>query len=111
MATLLARHPVIASTVVTGATIWVFPAMAVAPALYGLGFGSPGVVLGSIASVAQSYIGNVALGSAFACLQSAGAGGYGLAVLHGAAQAGGATLTAAGGSAAIFKLVKKGSSN
>jgi hypothetical protein len=52
---------------------------------------------GSIATVVQSGIGNVAAGSLFATCQSAGAGGAGLAVINGAVQVGGGVLTALGG--------------
>jgi hypothetical protein len=43
----------------------------------------------TLASVWQSSIGNVATGTAFAVLESAGMGGYGLAVVNGYVQAGG----------------------
>ncbi|KAF2271992.1 uncharacterized protein EI97DRAFT_239297 [Westerdykella ornata] len=45
------------------------------PIIGAAGFGSGGVVAGSMAAGIQSSIGNVAAGSAFAFLQSAGAGG------------------------------------
>lgn len=44
-------------------------------ALAAVGFGSGGVVAGSLAAAAQSAIGNVAAGSTFAVLQSCGAAG------------------------------------
>lgn len=51
-------------------------AVAGAPIVLGLlGFSSAGVVAGSIAAGVQSMIGNVAAGSIFAALQSAGAVG------------------------------------
>lgn len=50
----------------------------------------------SIAATVQSSIGNVAAGSIFATLQSAGAGGVGAAVVSGAVQIGGAGVAAAG---------------
>jgi hypothetical protein len=52
-----------------------------------------------VAAVLHSTIGNVATGSVFATLQSAGAGGAGLAVVNGAVQAGLAVVGA--GSASI----------
>ncbi|KAH9893777.1 hypothetical protein F4778DRAFT_748456 [Xylariomycetidae sp. FL2044] len=63
------------------------------------GFGSGGVVGGSLAAAIQGGIGNVAAGSAFAICQSAGAGGAGATVVSmagGVASAvGGATAAAA----------------
>jgi ribosomal protein L12E/L44/L45/RPP1/RPP2 len=64
------------------------------------GFGSAGIVGGSVAAAVQSSIGNVAAGSLFAALQSAGATGTiaavgsagGMAAAGGAATAAGATL-------------------
>jgi hypothetical protein len=49
-----------------------------------------------VASGIQSTIGPIVAKSAFAILQSAGAGGYGVAIVNGAAQVGGAALTSAG---------------
>ncbi|KAK6222388.1 hypothetical protein LQW54_001088 [Pestalotiopsis sp. IQ-011] len=63
---------------------------AVLPALSAAGFTPAGIAAGSIAAGVQSTIGNVAAGSLFATLQSAGMGGYGVTVLHAAAQAGAA---------------------
>jgi hypothetical protein len=54
-------------------------------------------IIGTIAAGIHSTIGNVVAGSVFATLQSAGAGGTGLAVVNGAIQVGGAVLTATGG--------------
>jgi len=53
-------------------------------------------ILGSAAAGIQSGIGSVAAGSAFAILQSAGAGGAGLAVVNGVVQAAGAIVGATG---------------
>jgi hypothetical protein len=54
---------------------------------------------GSAAAAAQGGIGNVVLGSVFATLQSAGAGGVGAGVVNGVVQGavGGAAAAAAGG--------------
>lgn len=52
---------------------------------------------GSLAAGVQSSIGNVAAGSTFATLQSAGTGGAGLAAVNGVVQAAGVLMTAAGG--------------
>lgn len=51
----------------------------------------------------QSGIGNVAAGSGFAILQSAGAGGAGQAVVNGVVQGAGAAMTAAGVALAWMK--------
>lgn len=48
-------------------------------------------------------IGNVVAGSAFAVGQSAGAGGSGLAIVNGVAQAGGAIMSAGSAGLAWFK--------
>ena len=61
-----------------------------------LGFGAGGVTGGSIAAMVQAKIGNVAAGSLFAYLQSAGATGVGLGATRAAA---GAAAGAAGGEA------------
>ena len=47
---------------------------------------------GSLAAAFQSSVGSVAAGGIFATLQSAGAGGYGVATVYGAVQAGGVGL-------------------
>ena len=61
----------------------------------------------SAAAMAHSSIGNVAAGSTFATLQSAGAGGAGTAVVNGAAQlAGGIAATGAGARYLLSKVVK-----
>ncbi|KXH34603.1 hypothetical protein CNYM01_03857 [Colletotrichum nymphaeae SA-01] len=64
------------------------PALVAAPALGLAGFGSQGIVAGSAAAGIQAGIGNVVAPSLFATLQSAGAAGYGAAVVNGAIQAG-----------------------
>ncbi|KAK1513372.1 uncharacterized protein CCOS01_14314 [Colletotrichum costaricense] len=64
------------------------PALVAAPALGLAGFGSQGIVAGSTAAGIQAGIGNVVAPSLFATLQSAGAAGYGAAVVNGAIQAG-----------------------
>lgn len=60
-------------------------------------------MIGSIAAGAQAGIGNVVAPSLFATLQSAGASGYGLAAVTGAAQA----VGAAGGIGALLAGKKK----
>ncbi|PLB46099.1 hypothetical protein P170DRAFT_479018 [Aspergillus steynii IBT 23096] len=68
------------------------PGVLSAPLLSALGFGAGGVQASSLAAGVHSLLGNVAAGSTFATLQSAGAGGAGLAALNGAAQVGAATV-------------------
>ncbi|SPO04327.1 uncharacterized protein DNG_07011 [Cephalotrichum gorgonifer] len=65
------------------------------PALGVLGFGST-IAQGTIATTIQSGIGNVVGQSIFAILQSAGAGGYGVAVVGSAVQVAGTGVAAAG---------------
>jgi hypothetical protein len=58
---------------------------------------------GTIAATAQGTIGNVAAGSVFATLQSAGAGGAGLAAVNGAVQIGGGIMATIGPSIAFCR--------
>ena len=51
---------------------------------------------GTVAAATQSSIGNVAAGGVFATLQSAGAGGAGLAAVNGVVQIGGGVITTIG---------------
>lgn len=53
-------------------------------------------ILGSIAAGIQGVIGNVAARSLFAILQSAGAGGYGVAAIHGIVRVIGAVVGVGG---------------
>ncbi|KAG6164492.1 hypothetical protein E4U51_005002 [Claviceps purpurea] len=57
------------------------PGLIAAPMLGLLGFGSLGPGAGTVAALIQSLIGNVAAGSLFAILQSAGMGGAGAMAL------------------------------
>jgi hypothetical protein len=66
--------------------------------------------LGTVAAAAQSGIGNVAAGSAFAIFQSAGAGGAGLAIVNGAVQGVGVAIAAAGGIWTGKQVYKKSAS-
>lgn len=54
------------------------------------------VLPGTVAAAAQSSIGNIAAGSVFATLKSAGAGGAGLAAVNGVVQVGGGLITTLG---------------
>ncbi len=71
-----------------------------------LGFGSVGIIAGSIAAGVQAVIGNVVAGSAFAGLQSLGMTG----VLAIGAVAGFTTSAAAGGGFIIKKWLKNNKS-
>ncbi|KAL4821615.1 hypothetical protein BDW67DRAFT_179457 [Aspergillus spinulosporus] len=83
-----AKNPGSAASTAAGFAVIAAPGLVVTPILSVLGFGPGGVQACSFAASAQSIIGNVAAGSTFATLQSAGAGGAGLAVIDGVAQAG-----------------------
>ncbi|KAK3400287.1 hypothetical protein B0T20DRAFT_181340 [Sordaria brevicollis] len=96
------KHRTTAASVglgLVGATIVVAPAVVTAPvvgALGLLGFGSGGIVGGSMAAGMQAMIGNVAAGSWFASLTSTAMGGYGLAGLTTAVQSFGAYTSVTG---------------
>ncbi|KAF5239767.1 hypothetical protein FANTH_9846 [Fusarium anthophilum] len=80
----------------TGAGLIVAPGLVATPILGALGFSAGGIAAGSAAAGIQSGIGIVVAGSPFAILQSAGAGGAGLAVVNGVVQASGAVVGAGG---------------
>ncbi|KAL4936559.1 hypothetical protein BDV06DRAFT_91344 [Aspergillus oleicola] len=86
------NNPAFAATTACSVAIVTVPGIVVAPVLSVLGFGAGGVQACSIAAGQQSAIGNVVAGSTFATLQSAAAGGYGVAVVNGVAQAGGLAM-------------------
>lgn len=67
------------------------------------------MVLGSAAAGVQAGIGNVIAGSLFATLQSAGAGGAGVAIVNGVVQGVGVAAAAAGAGAAIVQGKEDGS--
>ncbi|KAI0479845.1 hypothetical protein F4859DRAFT_477531 [Xylaria cf. heliscus] len=69
-----------------GAACVVAPMLVAAPVLGLVGFGATGIVGGSIAAGIQSAIGSVVAPSVFATLQSAAAGGYGVAAVSGTVQ-------------------------
>ena len=64
-----------------------------------LGFGSAGIVAGSVAATYQASVGSVAAGSLFATLQSAGAGGLAWTTTAAFGAAGGVATT--GGAAVV----------
>ena len=70
--------------------------------LTGLGFGSAGIVGGTVAAGIQAGIGNVVAGSAFAALQALGAAGIFTTV----GIAGGAVALVIGGGYAGYKIFK-----
>ncbi|KAL4750797.1 hypothetical protein BDW72DRAFT_109576 [Aspergillus terricola var. indicus] len=84
-----AKNPGSAASTAAGLAVIAAPGLVIAPMLSALGFGAGGVQACSLAASAQSVVGNIAAGSTFATLQSAGTGGAGLAVIDGVAQAGG----------------------
>ncbi|PWI64363.1 hypothetical protein PCL_10532 [Purpureocillium lilacinum] len=96
-------HPGTAATCGTaglGMVLAVAPAAVATPALGALGFGTGGIVGGSWAAATHSTIGSAVSPSLFATLQSAGAGGYGLAVVYPTIQGIGAAITSFAGAAA-----------
>ncbi|TPX17941.1 uncharacterized protein E0L32_012004 [Thyridium curvatum] len=96
------NHPYEVAALAAGLGITFAPGIATTPLLAAAGFGEGGVAAGSFAAGAQSLIGNVVGGSAFAVLQSAGAGGSGLATLQAVAGAVAGAVTAVGGATAAF---------
>ncbi|KAM7216266.1 hypothetical protein V8F06_008385 [Rhypophila decipiens] len=89
-----------------GLAVVVAPALVTAPLLGLAGFGSSGIVGGSMAAGIQAGIGNVVAGSTFATLTSAGMGGYGAAAVAAAGQAVGG-MTAAAGAAGVYMAKSK----
>ncbi|KID90870.1 hypothetical protein MGU_01824 [Metarhizium guizhouense ARSEF 977] len=96
------EHPVAAAVIGTGAAVVAAPALLSAPALAVAGFSSSGITAGSLAATVQSGIGSVVAGGAFATLQSAGAGGAGLAIVNGVAQGVGVGAATVGGLMGFF---------
>ncbi|KAF5660531.1 hypothetical protein FCIRC_12126 [Fusarium circinatum] len=86
----------------TGAGLIVAPGLVATPLLGALGFSAGGIAAGSAAAGIQSGIGSVVAGSPFSILQSAGAGGAGLAVVNGVVQASGAVVGASGFAAKLM---------
>jgi len=77
------------------------PGILSAPFLAVLGFGSSGPLAGSIAAGAQAGVGNIAAGSFLATLQSAGMGGYGVAIVNGVVSAVAGIIGAATGASIV----------
>ncbi|TEY39385.1 hypothetical protein BOTCAL_0460g00050 [Botryotinia calthae] len=76
-------HPLAIAIGLLSIIVIIWPGIFTAPFLALLGFVALGPAAGSIASLTQSIFGNVAAGSVFAALQSAGMAGYGLAIING----------------------------
>ncbi|KAL7949492.1 hypothetical protein V8C42DRAFT_311054 [Trichoderma barbatum] len=108
------ENPVLAAaTVATGAGLLVVAAPAVVTVPFmgaagAAGFTPAGIAATSAASAMHASIGNVAAGSLFATVQSAATGGYGVAVLTGAAQAAGGAVAGAGASVGGIVTLLKG---
>jgi hypothetical protein len=79
----IAEHPGQTTFFVVAGTVMVAPSLISVPVLWSLGFTAEGVAAGSAAAAVQAMIGPVASGSIFALLQSAAAGGAGMAVVNG----------------------------
>ncbi|ODN90789.1 hypothetical protein L198_06106 [Cryptococcus wingfieldii CBS 7118] len=94
--------------IATGTALTVLAAGPIVGGGLGLfGFGAAGVTAGSLAASIQAGIGNVAAGSLFAFLQSAGAGGVALPVLTGVVKAVLATALSAVGAKSVLKLTRR----
>ncbi|KAL8953392.1 MAG: hypothetical protein Q9222_000769 [Ikaeria aurantiellina] len=72
----------------------IVPGLIFPPILGAAGFGASGVVAGSVAAGAQTA--NTAAGGAFAILQSAGMGGYGVPIVNGIIQGASAVASVSG---------------
>ncbi|CAI6338399.1 unnamed protein product [Periconia digitata] len=86
------QHPRETTAIVLAVIIGIVIVIATPHILSAVGFTVGGVAAGSVAASIQSGIGLVTAGSTFAILQSAGAGGTGLAVVYAIT----AVVTAAG---------------
>ncbi|EED19079.1 conserved hypothetical protein [Talaromyces stipitatus ATCC 10500] len=88
----------------SGAALLAAPGAAAALLLNFAGFTGTGVQSGSLAAAAHSIIGNVAAGSMFSFLQSAGAGGAAaLGTINGVIQAAGAAMFGSGAGMTYLK--------
>ena len=122
------------ATILAGGVLLAAPGIVTAPILGIAGFGGQGVVggkvytspnaatcpkhydrqfitsyLGSIAAGVQSVLGNVIGGGAFATLQSAGMGGYGLASVNAVFQGAGVVTSSWGAGSWLKDKLGKGS--
>ncbi|KIX06497.1 uncharacterized protein Z518_04473 [Rhinocladiella mackenziei CBS 650.93] len=97
--TFAVENPVLTGLTVLGVSVVAAPGIFSTSLLSAAGFGAGGVQASSVAATIQGGIGNVVAGSPFAIAQSAGAGGYGAAIVNGIAQLCGGVM--ASGSAGI----------
>ncbi|KAF7945813.1 uncharacterized protein EAE97_004851 [Botrytis byssoidea] len=80
----ICEHPLPIALGILSIAVIIWPGIVTAPLLALLGFMISGPVSGSIASLTQTILGNIAAGSVFAVLQSAGMVGFGLVMINGA---------------------------
>ncbi|KAH7085234.1 hypothetical protein BKA63DRAFT_559876 [Paraphoma chrysanthemicola] len=78
----IAEHAGQTAFILVAGVVFFAPFLIRVPVLVSLGFAASGVAAGSAAAAIQSMIGPVMAGSIFSLLQSAGAGGAGLAVVN-----------------------------
>ncbi|KAL8848450.1 MAG: hypothetical protein Q9221_006501 [Calogaya cf. arnoldii] len=105
-----ADHPYQTAHLVGTAVLMVAPGFLAAPALSAVGFGKT-IAGGSAATVWHAALGTVASPSTFATLQSAGAGGYGVPVIHGMVRAGAVAASSLGAITSTLKEYGKGDSS
>ncbi|KAH8707529.1 hypothetical protein GQ44DRAFT_830966 [Phaeosphaeriaceae sp. PMI808] len=79
----IVEHPGQTTFIIIAGAVFFAPFLITVPVLSSLGFATNGVAAGSAAAAIQSMIGPVKAGSIFSLLQSAAAGGSGLAVVNG----------------------------
>ncbi|KAI2638225.1 hypothetical protein GGS21DRAFT_461225 [Xylaria nigripes] len=91
------KNPGKAVVMGAGVILAAAPMAAAAPVLGAFGFGANGIIAGSVAAGAQSSIGSVVAPSLFATLQSAAAGGYGVAAVSTAVQGVGGLVASSAG--------------
>ncbi|KAL8818111.1 MAG: hypothetical protein Q9223_003187 [Gallowayella weberi] len=103
----IAAHPYQTAFQVSMLLLTLGPGLLAGPALGAAGFSSSGLVSGSAAAAHQAATGNVAARSVFAVLQSAGAGGYGVPIVHGAIRAGSVIAGTFGAFAGRFRKNEK----
>ncbi|KAF2737572.1 hypothetical protein EJ04DRAFT_430640 [Polyplosphaeria fusca] len=104
----IVKNPKQTASIAASVLVPPIAAAAAVPIIAGVGFSATGVVAGSTAAAMQASIGNVAAGSMFAFMQSAGAGGAAAGVLQGSVW--GATSAAAWG-ATVASFFKTSESN
>ncbi|KAK4151021.1 hypothetical protein C8A00DRAFT_36368 [Chaetomidium leptoderma] len=104
----ITAHAIVAAVAVGGAIVAMAPQVIIVPVLGLLGFTGNGVAASSIAATVHASIGNVAPGSLFATLQSAGAAGAGSGAVTAATQIAGSAVAAAavGGRFLLSKALK-----